>query len=222
MCDATTASGSRSRSRTRAAAHLPNSGRLNELLVPGHQVWLRPADPASLQRRRTAYDLALVSYAGRLVSVDARLPGHLVAKALAGKRLPPFQQYPEVRREVTLGESRIDFLLPGTAEHPQCWIEVKSVTLVNQGTAQFPDAPTARGRRHVQELIAAAERGERAAVLFVAQREDAEQFSLHDAADPAFGQALREAAQCGVEIHSLRCRVTLQAVHLTGPIPVSL
>jgi sugar fermentation stimulation protein A len=202
-------------------AHLPNSGRLGELLVPGREVWLTPADPAALGRRRTAYSLALVEYAGRLVSVNAHLPGDLVAKALGCQLLAPFAEYAVVKREVTLGQSRIDFFL-SAQDHPSCWLETKSVTLVNEGTAQFPDAPTARGLRHVLELTRAVERGEKAAVLFVVQRDDAQRFTPHDAADPAFGQALRQAVEAGVAVHALRCCVTREAIQTIDFIPVVL
>ncbi len=93
------------------AAHLPNSGRLGELLVPGRTVWLAPADLRRNPQRRTAFDLALVEFAGRLVSVDARVPGQLVAKALRHGQLSGFEDYTTVEREVRLGESRIDFRL---------------------------------------------------------------------------------------------------------------
>ncbi len=204
------------------AAHLPNSGRLEELLVPGRQVWVIPVDLARRPKRRTAYDMALVKYAGHLVSVDARLPGHLVAEALEKGQLAGFERYPDVRREVNLGQSRIDFRLQGAAEPAPCWIEVKSVTLVEDGTARFPDAPTARGRRHVQELIKAVKQGHQAAVVFVIQRGDAQRFTPHDQADPAFGQVLRQAAQRGVSVHAWRCQVSLEAIQLSEQVPVNL
>jgi sugar fermentation stimulation protein A len=204
------------------AAHLPNSGRLGELLVPGARVWLAPADPASRARRRTGYDLTLVEYSRRLVSVDARLPTELVAAALESGCMPGLPWYPVVRREVTLGQSRIDFWLGGRPHDPACWLEAKSVTLVVNGTAQFPDAPTARGRRHLDELVDVVHKGQRAMAVFVIQRDDAFSFAPHDAADPAFGDTLRRAAAAGVGIVALGCRVTLEAIRLLGPLPVVL
>ena len=156
-----------------------------------------------------------------MVSVDAHLPGDLVAKALSLQLLAPFVEYTSVRREATLDRSRIDFLL-SARDRPPCWLEIKSVTLLNSGTAQFPDAPTVRGLRHVLELTRAAERGDKAAVLFVVQRDDAHDFTPHDKADPAFGQALRQAAKAGVAMHALRCRVTLEAIGIIDFIPVVL
>lgn len=204
------------------AAHLPNSGRLGELLVPGRKVWLAPADLRHSPARRTAYDLALVEFAGRLVSVDARLPGRLVAQALRHGQLPGFESYTTVQAEVRLGESRLDFRLTAGTETPPCWIEVKSVTLIDPGadTARFPDAPTLRGQRHLRELVKAVEKGDRAAVIFVVQRDDARRFAPHDKADPAFGQILRQAARAGVEIQAWRCQVNLKAIQLFDTIPV--
>ncbi len=204
------------------AAHLPNSGRLTELLVTGRRVWLAPADARRRERRRTAYDLMLVALADRLVSVDARLPTHLLDRAIRHGQVPPFKGYPIVRREVRRGHSRLDLRLEGGAGLPPCWIEAKSVTLVEEGVARFPDAPTLRGQRHLEELIEIVRAGERAAVVFVVQRDDADRFAPHDEADPAFGAALRRAAQAGVEVHAFRCHVSREAIHLTAAIPVLL
>jgi sugar fermentation stimulation protein A len=204
------------------AAHLPNSGRLGELLVPGRGVWLAPADLVRKPQRRTAYDLALVEYADRLVSVDARLPGRLIAHALQNGLLTGFEDYTDVRREVRLGESRLDFRLDARDAESPCWIEVKSVTLVEERTARFPDAPTLRGQRHLRELTGAVEDGDRGAVVFVVQRDDAESFVPHKEADPAFAEALRGAAEVGVEIYAWRCNISLVGIGLIDAIPVIL
>jgi sugar fermentation stimulation protein A len=202
--------------------HLPNSGRLGELLVPGHEVWLTPADLDRNPQRRTAYDLALVEFAGRLVSVDARIPGRLVAEGLHHGQLTGFEEYATVRREVRLGDSRLDFCLEAGSAEPRCWIEVKSVTLVENGIARFPDAPTLRGQRHMRELIGAVKSGDRAAALFIIQRDDAQCFAPYDEADPGFGQILRQAAEAGVEVHAWRCCVNREAIQLLDAIPVML
>jgi sugar fermentation stimulation protein A len=205
-----------------ADAHLPNSGRLGELLVPGQNVWLTPIDMRARPNRRTRYDLALVEYAGRLVSIDARVPGHLVAEALRRGQLAGFTEYTTFRREVRLGQSRLDFRLEAGSEKPPCWMEVKSVTLVEDGTARFPDAPTLRGQRHLRELMDAVRTGARAAVVFVVQRDDAERFAPHGEADPAFADTLRQAAHAGVAVHAWRCQVSHTAVMLADRIRVQL
>jgi sugar fermentation stimulation protein A len=199
------------------SAHLPNSGRLTELLTPGRPCWLTGFDDP---RRKTRFDLALVEYAGLLVSVDARLPNALFAEGLATGRLKPFQGCARFEREVQRGHSRLDFRLTGPPG--VCWVEVKSVTLVQDTVARFPDAPTARGARHLRELTAAASTGDRAAVVFVVQRADARRFAPHHRADPAFGAALREAAAAGVGVYVWTCEVNRQAITLARPIPVDL
>jgi len=162
----------------------------------------------------------MVQINGVLVSLDARLPGPLIAEAAREGRLPEFREYPHVREEVRLGQSRIDLLLEG--EKGRCWIEAKSVTLVEKGTALFPDAVTARGRRHVEELARVLAEDPCAAIIFVVQREDALRFRPHDQSDPAFGRALREAAQRGVRVRAFRCRVQPEEISLDAPIPVNL
>ena len=199
------------------AAHLPNSGRLTELLTPGRPCWL---EPIASPRRKTGYDLRLVVFAGVLVSVDARLPNPLLAEALEEDRLIPFQGYTAYRREVTLGQSRIDFQLQ-MPEGP-LWMESKSVTLVERGVALFPDAPTGRGTRHVEELMRVAGHGHRAAIVFVVQRPDALCFSPHSEADPAFSEALRLAAHRGVAVHAWTCQVDREAIAIGEKIPVEL
>lgn len=199
------------------AAHLPNSGRLTELLTPGRACWLEPFDSP---RRKTDFDLKLVEYAGVLVSVDARLPNPLFAEALEESRLAPFQGWTGFEREVRLGESRLDFRL--TAPTGAMWVEVKSVTLVEEGLARFPDAPTARGTRHVGELADVVREGGRTAIAFVVQRPDARSFAPHDEADPAFGTALREAAHAGVDVYAWTCMVSRRAIAIAGQIPVDL
>jgi sugar fermentation stimulation protein A len=199
------------------AAHLPNSGRLTELLIPGRACWLMAFDS---RRRKTRFDLVLVEVAGVLVSVDARLPNSLFAEALAEGRLEPFQGYTGCEREVRLGKSRLDFRLSGPAGI--CWVEVKSVTLVEDGVARFPDAPTVRGARHVSELTAVVRRGEGAAVCFVVQRADARCFVPHDRADAAFGVVLRGAADAGVGVYAWACEVGQQAVTIARQVPVEL
>jgi sugar fermentation stimulation protein A len=101
-------------------------------------------------------------------------------------------------------------------------VEVKSVTLVEHGTARFPDAPTLRGQRHVRELAHVVEKGARAAVVFVVQRDDVTGFRPHDVADPVFGRVLRQATRVGVEVYAWRCRVSRQGIRLTEAIPVRL
>ncbi|MGW8317607.1 MAG: DNA/RNA nuclease SfsA [Candidatus Promineifilaceae bacterium] len=198
------------------SAHVPNSGRLRELFTSQRPLWLAPAGGS---HRKTAYDLKLVEYHDVLVSVDARLPNSLLAESLAAGQLPGFD-FPNVDREVFLGHSRLDFRLSGP--RGVCWLESKSVTLVEEGVAMFPDAPTSRGRRHLLALIDAAHQGQGAAVVFVIQRPDAHRFTPHAQADPAFAETLRLAASVGVSIHAYTCRVSRTAITIADEIPVAL
>ena len=220
--------------------HVANSGRLRELLQPGSLCYLTE-QPAS--HRKTAFDLSLVAIdrprgdgvrepvaaygteRGQaqdsiLVSADARLPNALVWEAWRDGELPRFEGYPSARREVRYHDSRLDLLLSSPDE--LCYVEIKSVTLVQDGVARFPDAPTDRGRRHVSTLVRAVEEGHRAAAVFVIQRGDARALSPYDAHDPLFGAALREAVAAGVEAYAFTCAVTRESITIAGQVPVLL
>lgn len=200
-------------------AHIPNSGRLHELLVAGAESLLHSHEGPSERQRKTAFDLVCVRHGRQWVSLDARLPGVLLAEAIRDKRLQAFYAYDEVRPEVRVGSSRLDLALLAPGGEP-CYVEAKSVTLVVDGRALFPDAPTARGVRHLEELARLAKAGGRAAVAFVIQREDAASFSPNDRTDPAFGYALRKAAAVGVEVYAYKCHVTEEEIAITDEIPV--
>ena len=199
-------------------AHLPNSGRLGELLVSGRRVILVERVAPG---RKTGYDLSLVEHEGRWVSVDARLPNDLVEEALLAGRLEPLTGYVAVRREVTRGRSRFDFLLEAPGRRP-CLVEVKSITLVVDGLGCFPDAVTVRGRRHVNELAEAAGMGYRAVVIFCVQRDDALGVRPHDESDPDLARALRAAAEQRVEVYAYACRVEPGRVEIADRLPVHL
>lgn len=195
--------------------HVPNSGRMRELLVPGAEVRLAPAHATG---RRTAFDLALVRCSTGWVSVDARLPPRLFAEWLREGGGGPLAGWQPIGAEVTLENSRVDLLLG--RGNDRCWVETKSVTLVREGVALFPDAPTERGRRHVHALAALAEAGQHAAVAFVVQRDDATRFGPNDETDPAFGAALREAVRQGVTVVCCICHAQEHGVQVVGEIPL--
>ena len=197
--------------------HVANSGRMRELLVEGRRMYLKPA-PGN--NRKTAFDLALVDLGHTMASADARLPNLLVYEAIKDGRLPDFGGYDTHVREVTYGESRLDIVLYGTPG--TCYIETKSVTLVVDDNGLFPDAPTTRGRKHMESLSKAAREGHRAAVIFVVQRDDVRRFAPNDAADPEFGVALRQAIDDGVEAYAYKCNVTTREISLADRLPVGL
>lgn len=212
--------------------HCPDPGRLRELLLPDATVYVSPAAGTG---RKTSHVLRFVEHPDprankQLISLDSRLPNQLVAEGLAEDAFPWFRGYTQVEREVRIPEavagagvrSRIDYRLSGPVQ-PTCWLEVKSVTLVEGRRALFPDAVTARGRRHVLELAHLHElAGDRAAVLFIVQRPDVDVFSPQIDRDPEFGAALQAAHARGVEVYACRCRLTQTAIELAGPIPVDL
>lgn len=197
--------------------HVRNSGRLRELLTPGRAVFLEPAQG---EGRRTHFTLALVRLARGYVSIDAYLPNAVVEAALCQGTLPGYREARFLRREPAMGRRRADFLV--ARGERQCLIEVKSVTLVVGGLALFPDAPTARGRAHLEHLIAARRRGLGAAVLFVIQRSDALAFAPNRGTDPLFAEALQRARRAGVGVRAVTCRVTRRGVWLDRSVPVRL
>jgi sugar fermentation stimulation protein A len=203
--------------RRRVLAHIPNSGRLEELLVFGRRVLLRRQEA---RERKTAYDLLAVARGKGWVWIDARLPPRLVEEALKGGRVPGFKGYRVERREVRLADGRIDLLLDGPGG--TCYVETKAVTLVLRGTAIFPDAPTDRGRRHLLALLEAHRRGMRAAVMFLVQRDDARRFAPNWRTDPRFARTLAHAAEAGVPVFAYACRVTRTSIRIAHPLPVLL
>ena len=200
--------------------HVANSGRMRELFLYENPMFLAPAEPEALAKRKTAFDLALVETDGVLVSADARLPNTLLREAIEADLLPAFGGYDEVRPEVRFEDSRLDIVLSG--QPGLCYIETKSVTLVEGGVGLFPDAPTDRGRKHVLTLREAVRQGHRAAVVFVVQRSDADSMAPNEAADPKFCLALRNAVAEGVEVYAHRCSVSLSSIELGDAITVRL
>ncbi len=195
--------------------HVKNTGRCRELLVPGAQVWLTKSDNPA---RKTAFDLVKVRKGGRLINMDSAAPNAVFGEyARAGGFLPDTES---VRAEVRYGASRFDFCLQaGGKTH---YVEVKGVTLEEDGVARFPDAPTERGVKHLKELQAAAAAGFGAHAVFVVQMADIDYFEPNDRTHPAFGQALREAAKNGVQVHAFWCAVTETGMDIAGPVEVRL
>jgi sugar fermentation stimulation protein A len=202
----------------RLLAHLSNTGRLAGLLNAGTPCLVVPApNPAG----RLRYRLLLVRAGSGWVAVDTRLTSAVVEEALARGRLLPLRGYPEARGEVRRGVSRLDFLLGGPSG--RCLLEVKSCTNVVDDVALFPDAPTARGARHLRELAQVQRSGEAgAAVLFLVQREDATCLRPNATLDPAFASAFYDAAAAGVMLLAYRCRVSPECVELADRVPVRL
>ena len=198
--------------------HVANSGRLEELLHPDNGMLIAPAQSGS--SRKTVYDLVLVEVGGVLVSADARLPNRLLRDAIESGSIAEFRGYENISAEVTFGRSRLDLKLSG--KEGECYVEAKSVTLVEEGEGLFPDAPTLRGRKHLHSLAEAAQAGHRAAVVFVVQRPDVWALRSNNAADPEFWDTLREVGRQGVEAFAYRCRVSRQEVTIAERVPLQL
>ena len=195
--------------------HVKNTGRCRELLVPGAPVWLVRSDNPS---RKTAYDLVAVEKAGRLINMDSQAPNALFAEwARAGHFVPGLTL---LRPETTWGNSRFDFYWEAGARRG--FTEVKGCTLEEDGWTYFPDAPTERGVKHLEELARARAEGFEAAVCFVIQMADVDGFSPNDRTHPAFGEALRRAADQGVEVLARQCAVSTGEVWMTEPVEIRL
>lgn len=200
-------------------AHCPNPGSMATCAPEGARVWLSQNDSP---RRKLRYTWELVEVDGEMVMVHPGRANDLVAEALKADRVAELRGYERVRREVRCGEtSRLDFLLERA--HARCFVEVKSVTLdLGEGISAFPDAVTARGRRHLEALGVCVAAGDRAALLFCASRAGSREVRPADHIDPAYGEALRRAAKFGVELLAYRCEVAPEAVWLRESIPVVL
>lgn len=195
--------------------HVKNTGRCRELLVPGATVWLEESPNPS---RKTKFDLIAVEKGERLINMDAQAPNKVFGEwaAAGGFR----EGLTSLRPETTYGSSRFDFYWESSKSRG--FVEVKGVTLEEDGVVRFPDAPTLRGVKHLDELVKAHEAGYEAAVCFVIQMEDVRWFAPNDETHPEFGQALRRAAQAGVEILAMDCAVTPQSLTMGKPVPIRL
>jgi len=190
-------------------AHVPDPGRLKELLIPGIDVMVK-YNPGP--KRKTDWTLTLVKKNSVWVCINTIIPNQFVYQLLLDKKLPKFSEYDIVKPEVTHGKSRFDFRMEnGESVY---WLEVKSVSLVHRNIGLFPDAPTTRGERHLRHLIDIANNGEKAGVLFMVQRSDAKLFAPNWITDPDFSQALVDANAAGVEITVYTTDVTPERISL--------
>jgi len=201
------------------SSHLPDPGRLQELLIPGAEVYLRKAPPGS--GRKTPYTTVMVKKEGVLVSLVSALPNQFVQECLEQGRFLFLKNYRIIHREVPFKHHRFDFLLQDEKGHP-FYLEVKSVTFVQNGVAQFPDAVTDRGARHAQALGTLAQQGVGAGIVFVCQRPDAHIFRPMWERDPKFGHTLWKASRQGVQVWCVTARVTEMEMTYSREIPVNL
>lgn len=198
--------------------HCPNSGSMKGCATPGSRVFLsRSPNPG----RKYPHTWELVEADGYWAGINTGLPNHLTREAIENGTVTELQGYTHIRPEVPYGEhSRIDLLLE--RENCRCFVEVKNVTLVENGRALFPDAVTTRGQKHLNELMRVVREGARGVIFFTVQRGDGNSVSPADAIDPEYGRLLRLAVQNGVEALAYRAHVTPDTITLTEPLHVLL
>lgn len=194
--------------------HVKNTGRCRELLVPGARVWCQEFDSPT---RKTKYDLIAVEKGARLINMDSQAPNAAAKEWLLAGGLG---ELTELRSEVIHGDSRFDFSF--VRNGVRCFLEVKGVTLESGGICAFPDAPTQRGVKHLHGLAQAAREGFGAYVLFVIQMADVSYLHPNDETDPAFGKALRQAAEAGVTVLAMDCHVEPDSMQICNPVDVKL
>jgi sugar fermentation stimulation protein A len=203
-------------------AHVANPGSMIGLAAPGSRVWLSKSDNPN---RKLAHSWELIEVdfgtGAELVGVNTAHPNPLVGAALAGGAIPELAGYDSIRREVKYGRnSRVDFLLESTGR-PACYVEIKNVHLMRRpGFAEFPDARTERGRKHLDELGDAVEAGARAVMLFLIQIGSATRFSLARDIDPKYGAAFDRARLRGVEAMAWRCAIACDGIEIAAPVPI--
>lgn len=207
----------------RVTAHCPNSGSMLGVLAAGSEVWLSESPNP---KRKHAYTWELIRVDGTLVGINTGHPNRLAEEAIAAGLIPELAGYPTIRREVRYGRnSRIDLLLEAP-NRATCYVEVKNVHM-RRGTepgapAEFPDSVTERGTKHLAELTDMVRAGFRAVMLYVAQRGDAERFSIASDIDPAYADGLAAASNAGVEAMAWRCRVAEDGIAIESPLTLDI
>ncbi len=208
---------------TVVTAHCANPGSMLSVNAPGSEVWLAETpDP----RRKLRYSWELIRVGRALVGINTQHPNRLVEEAIGEKKIAELAGYVSLRREVRYGKnSRIDILLE-SARRPPCYVEVKNVTMKRDlaagAPAEFPDSPTARGKKHLDELAGVAKTGGRAVLFLLVNRNDARVFAPAADIDPAWAAALARAKARGVEVLCYGCRVETDEIRLAGPLAIRL
>ncbi|MEI8320705.1 MAG: DNA/RNA nuclease SfsA [Alphaproteobacteria bacterium] len=200
-------------------AHCPNPGSMKGLVEPGNPVWISEQFSPT---RRLKYTLEIIQVEGALVGVNTHRPNALVHEALHEGTIHSLIAYEFIKEEVKYGQnSRIDLLLSGE-DLPKAYVEVKNVTLKENGRALFPDSVTERGTKHLRELMNVVAENNRAVMLYVVQREDCDSFSIGSDIDPIYAKAFLEAMEKGVEVLAYSCIVAENAIRIHKPIPLDL
>lgn len=204
------------------AVHVKNTGRCRELLLPDSTVYLEDFTN-NPRNRKLMYDLIAVEKGNLLINMDSQAPNTVVREALKNGiiRLPEMEDLTLIRPETVYCDSRFDFYIEDK-NGQRGFIEVKGVTLENDGIASFPDAPTERGVKHINELIKAKNAGYSTYIIFVVQMSGMKYLIPNDTTHKAFGDALRLADSCGVHVLAYECAVEPDSLDVVGEIPVKL
>lgn len=195
--------------------HVKNTGRCRELLIPGCTIYVQHHDN---EKRKTKYSLIAVKKGELLINMDSQAPNKVVEEWL--KENKPFGEMTMLKPEYTYGDSRFDFYLETAGK--KMFIEVKGVTLEEDGVVKFPDAPTERGVKHVRELGELIDAGYACAIIFVVQMSGMKYFTPNWQTHAEFGEALQKAQNAGVQIYAYECEVAIDSLKITKEIPVKL
>lgn len=197
---------------------VPNTGSMLGLTDPGIRVWLSLSDGA---KRKYPHTLQMVEAQGTMVGINTGLPNRIAEEAIVSGLLPPLSGYAELKREQKYGvNSRIDILLHAS-DRPSAYVEVKNVHFSRQsGLAEFPDSPTARGTKHLDELGNMVESGHRGVMLYVIQRADCDCLKICGDLDPAYAAAFERATRRGVEAYAVKCHITPNGIAAVSTMPI--
>ena len=198
--------------------HVPNTGRCKEILIPGCTVVLREENNTN---RKTKYDLIGAYKGEKFINIDSHIPNKVVDEALKLKKIDKLKQFNIICREKTFGNSRFDFKI-SNEKGEEYFLEVKGVTLEDNGNTMFPDAPTERGTKHLLELVEVKKSGLGAGVLFLIQMDNINTFKPNDNMDKKFGDALRYAKANGVDIFAYQCKLGENFITLDKKVEIIL
>jgi sugar fermentation stimulation protein A len=204
-------------------AHCANPGSMINLKEPGAEVWLSPANNP---KRKLKYTWEIIKHTDSYVGVNTGLTNRIVEDSIKKDLIPELEGYDNLRREVQYGEnSRVDILLESNGL-PDCFVEVKSVTLnrpeKGKKLAEFPDSVTARGAKHLHELLGQVSLGKRAVMLYLTQREDCDEFSIAEDIDPIYAKAFCAARDAGVEMLCYGCSISTEAIEINRKLEISI